>query len=296
MTLLLAVLVCLAGLVQAEPLTVQDTDVTFDWQKSYTMLHYAYASYDKPEVGTWDCKYCTNGTVGFTVTASCEGPLLGGEFAYIGFNSQDKEIVASYRGSSNIQNWVENIQIWKTPNATFVPDYPDVRVEHGFYEYFEATQECIFTELNSLMTKYPDFSVSFTGHSLGASGASIAAIHAAVNLQIPNVLLMTYGSPRTGNVAFANLANDVLPTSQRMVNGGDCVPKLPWIDIGYYHIATEIYEYPTTSQTYETCPSTDGESCGNGAKWDCAAHTEYMNLGADSVAAFLSKAGGANLK
>lgn len=73
--------------------------------------------------------------------------------------------------------------------------------------------------------------VWFTGHSLGAALATIAAArYAAVN---PVQGLYTFGSPRVGNAVFAaTMPGNVY----RVVNNNDIVTRLPPEIAGYVHV------------------------------------------------------------
>ncbi|KIH65397.1 triacylglycerol lipase [Ancylostoma duodenale] len=68
----------------------------------------------------------------------------------------------------------------------------------GLKESFEA-----------LHAEYPNYHIWVTGHSLGASMASLAASYviATEHINRNHVKLITYGQPRTGNYAYAAAHN-----------------------------------------------------------------------------------------
>lgn len=56
--------------------------------------------------------------------------------------------------------------------------------------------------------------------------------------------LITFGSPRIGNKAFANFISSNFKESNRIVYGRDSIPHLPIRLIGYVHADREIwYEF-----------------------------------------------------
>jgi predicted lipase len=64
-----------------------------------------------------------------------------------------------------------------------------------------------------------------TGHSLGASLATICFADILSNKISKNITLYSYGSPRVGNNAFVDLVNGK-GTSYRIVNNEDLIPQL----------------------------------------------------------------------
>ncbi|TKR77166.1 hypothetical protein L596_018186 [Steinernema carpocapsae] len=72
------------------------------------------------------------------------------------------------------------------------------------------------------------YTVSFTGHSLGAALASIASIRCVLEgyRTPPQIKLVTFGQPRTGNVEFAAHHDLLVPYSFRLVHRHDIVPHL----------------------------------------------------------------------
>lgn len=64
-----------------------------------------------------------------------------------------------------------------------------------------------------------------TGHSLGGSLASITALYLANNTIFPanRIRLVTFGEPRTGNVAFARAVEQQVPFRYRIVHRNDLV-------------------------------------------------------------------------
>ena len=63
-----------------------------------------------------------------------------------------------------------------------------------------------------------------TGHSLGGAVATLAAFDIArkareLGIRQEQVLCYTFGAPRTGNAAFAELYNQTVPDTWMLING-----------------------------------------------------------------------------
>jgi len=251
---------------------------TFDKATSYRYVYYAYAAYNQPAAGTWKCPYCTNYTTGFNLTKDCTNVAYGSS-GYVGYHTQYKEIVASFRGSSDIVNWIEDIDAIHTAPGQAFPGIPNATVEQGFYAYYESLKDCVLGEVKSLLSKNPTYQVSVTGHSLGAAGAAMCAMDMRVNLGYSSVRTLTFGEPRLGNKAFYTAALQYIPDLQRMVDYEDCVPKLPFADFGYHHEAYEIYEHPTGADTYKVCDNTgEDPTCSDSVGTNCDDHLHYMGV------------------
>ena len=80
-------------------------------------------------------------------------------------------IIVSFRGSSNIPNWINNINILKM-------DYPycdGCKIHKGFHKSYQSLAGVIIPAVVELFKKY-HAEIVVTGHSLGAAMATIAAL------------------------------------------------------------------------------------------------------------------------
>jgi len=241
-------------------------------------VYYAYAAYNTPTPGSWNCPYCVNYTVGFVQTKSCNN-ITAGAYSYVGYHPSYKEIVTSFRGSSDLQNWIEDLYAIQTPPGQAFPGLPNAQVEDGFYYYYESLKSCVLSEVKRLQGLYPTYTIAMTGHSLGAAGAALAAMDFTVNLGYKNIRMLNYGEPRLGNPAYYQYALQYQPELQRMVDYEDCVPKLPPEIFGYQHEAYEIYEHPTGADTYKVCDSSgEDPTCSDSVGQNCDDHMHYMGV------------------
>ena len=80
-----------------------------------------------------------------------------------------------------------------------------------------------------------------TGHSMGGALAHIAALdlHELFCRRVTRISLITFGSPRVGNAAFAALLEKHVKRSIRFVNKKDAVPGQPTNWIWFQHAGHE---------------------------------------------------------
>ncbi|VDK55282.1 unnamed protein product [Anisakis simplex] len=105
----------------------------------------------------------------------------------------------------------------------------------GVMTYFYSAFQRLFvdsgmkTDLTKMKEKYPGYKVWVTGHSLGASLASMTALYLVNETIFPadRVRLVTFGEPRTGNVAFARAVEENVRFRYRVVHANDLVTNLP---------------------------------------------------------------------
>jgi hypothetical protein len=83
--------------------------------------------------------------------------------------------------------------------------------------------------------------VSVTGHSLGASLATLAAARFAGS-GVPVDVVYTYGQPRTGKSDFQRAYDERLgDVTFRFVNHIDLVTRVPLLLLGYRHVGRRMY-------------------------------------------------------
>jgi len=111
--------------------------------------------------------------------------------------------------------------------------WPD-GIHRGFREALD--QEHVWEQILPCLLSLGERPVWFTGHSLGAALATIAAARFAAIRPVQG--LYTFGSPRVGN---ANFAQTVPSANWRIVNNQDLVAHLPPRIGGYEHVGTLIF-------------------------------------------------------
>ena len=213
---------------------------------------------------SWNCMTCTDENILEAIIES------HGERVIMGYNTYLDAIFVSFRGSSNIQNWLDDIQVRK------IYPYNDsnIGVEKGFYKAYQNVKSEIFETLTSIQDKYSTKTVLLTGHSYGA------AISTLLGFDIKDkysMLLYTYGSPRVGNAEFVKHFNS---RTNRITHYYDIVPHVPEQALGFLHIPGEIW-YNEDNTKFETCKDDtehEDESCSNSCgPYHCTSTSDHLN-------------------
>jgi hypothetical protein len=120
-----------------------------------------------------------------------------------------------FRGSDDLQAWFTNLKVRPDPLRN------GVTVHTGFEEALDVVWEEVTKSLGKV--EKPCF---FSGHSLGAALATIAASRIAPRA------LYTFGSPLVGNREFVDKLR--IPI-YRVDDGHDIVTTVPPAELGYVH-------------------------------------------------------------
>ena len=236
-------------------------------------LEVSQVSYcDIDSILNWNCKTCDSDMILGSIVEH------HGERGILGIHQKEYTLYLAFRGSSNIQNWLDNIQF-----SRICPyeSSPDVCVETGFYKVFEYMKEDIMKELILLSEKYDIQNVVCTGHSLGAAVATLFAYHIQEEYnEILEVSLITFGSPRIGNKVFV----DQGPRhGLRITHANDIVVHTPQLILGYEHVPHEVW-YNEENSDFVNCDDNEEEdlscsdSCGPLHCTSVEDHLYYLNI------------------
>lgn len=180
--------------------------------------------------------------------------------AYIGYDSSTIYVV--FRGTTNLKNVLVDLAFFKKP---VWEDLPDLKVHSGFRSSYLNLAPNVLLSIRTASLKCASCKhVVFTGHSLGAAVATIAAADFARSNPSLSFELFTLGSPRVGNSEFAAYATKMVPMNTRWSHANDPVVHLPMKLQGFQHRVREIWEQGNNTN-YRTCSTTNGEdpSCAN---------------------------------
>jgi len=197
---------------------------------------YGAISYKKPE-------WMNREHFGYTMARCSEIAYLNGrdakkEFKRLGFSASkyfdvdgaqchvtwdDEWFVIAFRGTE--------VKEWSDIKADMSVDSVDAKGFTGrVHTGFQHELEKLIPKLSEFIrSRYKNRKVVYTGHSLGAAMATLAASRAETHVDS----LFTYGSPRVGNLKFKD-ALCYLP-HYRFVNNSDAVTKIPFYHWGYRH-------------------------------------------------------------
>ena len=192
----------------------------------------------------------------------------------------DDTIVLGYRGSVNVRNWLYDFQV------SLISPYENlegVKVERGFYTLFTKLKPDVDSIIANLSQKYKSNKLLISGHSLGASCATLTAFDLMKSNKGWNISLITFGSPRVGNQDFVREFNKgVLATKERVTHDGDVFIHTPLISMGFAHIPQEVY-YNKDNTEFKICNDSIAEdvNCSLSKKfyqWSVLDHLRYMNI------------------
>ncbi|KAM7261367.1 hypothetical protein ACFE04_008734 [Oxalis oulophora] len=127
----------------------------------------------------------------------------------------------------------------------------EVQVHSGFLSAYDSVRIRIISLIKQAIGFTDDFTepsykwhVYITGHSLGGALATLLALELSSSKMAKcGAILVTmynFGSPRVGNRRFAELYNEKVKDSWRVVNHRDIIPTVPRL-MGYCHVAQPVY-------------------------------------------------------
>ena len=152
---------------------------------------------------------------------------------------------------------------------------------------FELKQLIFSTEILKDINEHPGYQFIATGHSLGASVATIILYEAVskrfLDQTINEPVLISFAQPRTGNEDFVIDFNEKIKNVIRIVRDGDIVVSIPYslINNPYRHIKGLILvNKDMNTMTY--CPKDIGEDypdkeCQKTTSINLNYHSYYFN-------------------
>jgi triacylglycerol lipase len=133
-------------------------------------------------------------------------------------------IYVVFRGTKTISEWISDATLSQVA-YTYVAN--GGKTETGFTAIYDSIRTGIIQEVTSLASSATYTTLSITGHSLGAALAVVSAPDLAAQTRFTQPIVYTFAGPRAGDPVFASLYNGDVPTTWRVVNTNDEVPKLP---------------------------------------------------------------------
>lgn len=209
----------------------------------------------------WNCSRCRASFAGaFDVEAAVYD--AGWDlFAFAGYSKVLRAPVVAFKGtdSRSVYNWAENMRYWRSDLPLPVPGADGSLVHTGFYASWNSSALApnLTAAAGRLVERFPGRPLYVVGHSLGAALATVAAVDIRARLEAErkernegrgensrplDVRLVTFGSPRVGNEAFASFVRQATRLSVRLTHNRDIVPSVPPTWIGFHHVATEAWQ------------------------------------------------------
>lgn len=167
-----------------------------------------------------------------------------------------KRLVVAFRGTEQTR-WKDLITDLMLIPAGLNPERiggdfkQEIQVHSGFLSAYDSVKTRLLSLIKQAVgcidgdVEPPGrWHVYITGHSLGGALATLLALElSSSQLAKRGVICVTmynFGSPRVGNRKFADLYNEKLKDSWRVVNHRDIIPTVPRL-MGYCHVAQPIY-------------------------------------------------------
>ncbi|KAI9504855.1 Alpha/Beta hydrolase protein, partial [Coemansia spiralis] len=175
-------------------------------------------------------------------------------------------VIVAFRGTTHIMDVLTNSHAVQT---RWPPSVNGSMVHEGFLAaYLDAH---IMDHLSLIMAdpQFRGYQVHFVGHSLGAAQATLA--YAEWMLGGGDAVLTTFGSPRVGNLEFAQLVNT--REFWRVVNRADIVPHLPMKLMAYVSAGREVW----VGDDVVECES-PGEECNEDPRCSASVSPFLWNL------------------
>ncbi len=179
-------------------------------------------------------------------------------------NKKSNDIVVGFRGTYSFSNVETDLNAVK---ADWKYVCSGCKVHKGFLMYYKNMLNCMDLGLLAALKKKSSAKIKIlvTGHSLGGAIANLYAGHIFQRWKDKykgKVLLVTYGSPRVGNVAFANFINSKIGLDKifRVVFKTDPVSLIPLKYMGYLHAGGKRSFKFSDSKTYQEINEDDYDS------------------------------------
>ncbi|GMT05397.1 hypothetical protein PENTCL1PPCAC_27571, partial [Pristionchus entomophagus] len=222
--------------------------------------------------------------------------------AILAVSQEAKAIYIAYKGSSFdkqlFAEFVHGLAAQLGAWEKFVDDAGVITYFHGAFQKL-FLESGLQEDLIELRKKHPAYRLWLTGHSLGGSLASMTALYAAHHKLIDQskIRLITFGEPRTGNVAFAKSLETEIDFRYRVVKRNDLVSNIPnSVDPNailltpamfdrqplFYRYLVHYDNLMGKGDSFKVCELSDDHGCRNLAgAVDINDHVTYFNINHD---------------
>lgn len=131
--------------------------------------------------------------------------------------------IISFSGTEYTSEWIDDLDFRQT-NPISITNDNKIFTHIQFYKIYDSLRNDLIQTIKDTINE--NTILICTGHSLGGAIASICYIDIICNNIVKNRTLYTFGSPRAGNIEFANIINKE-NTAFRIVNSADLTPTVP---------------------------------------------------------------------
>ncbi|KAI9136882.1 Alpha/Beta hydrolase protein [Paraphysoderma sedebokerense] len=239
---------------------LEKTHVVVDEAKE--IMNYAAVSYCPPQViKLFKCKICHPRLSAKDYLHIIRNDSMS-VLAFIRYDANLNDLIVSFRGTVNDQNWKQNLQVKlvkyeplelsKAGSNTSEEHQhapKDAKVHVGYWKAFVSIRQSLVDSMEKIWAEKKNVShakplqLRLTGHSYGGALAGLGALQlqSVLNLTREQILVYTINQPRVGNEEFVEFYDSRIPTF-RIVHGNDAVSKLPPETLGYVHYGSEVFD------------------------------------------------------
>ncbi|KAF2266323.1 alpha/beta-hydrolase [Lojkania enalia] len=238
------------------------------------------------------------------VTTWNTGPLLSDSCGYIALSHPPSppRIILAFRGTYSLANTIVDLSTVPQEYVPYPGDVPppaklpkcdNCTVHTGFYTSWLNTRKVILRDLTEAMGKYPSYTLTLVGHSLGGAVAALAGLDFKARGWDPRIT--TFGEPRVGNKELGSYINSRFNITRnrktnkfrRVTHLSDPVPLLPLAEWGYTMHSEEIFisapDLPPSVGDIRHCDGDEDRSCIAGSdadkpSWGVPARFKFWEL------------------
>ncbi|EED24548.1 lipase precursor, putative [Talaromyces stipitatus ATCC 10500] len=227
-------------------------------------------------------------TNGATIAYSFKDIGVGDVSGFLAVDPTNSLLVLAFAGIRDIAGWITKLNDRLVPSTTVCGTTANCTVHQGFLNSWSSVSGIIVPQIINASATTGFTTLVLTGHGFGGALAALATAQFRTT-PIGNIAittLLTYGSPRVGNTAFATYLTTTNATTFnfRVTHTDDPVPKFPSRALGYLQWGPEYWIRSPTGAPVRTFDvdqingtETSTGNSGTPFSLDFPAHFWYFN-------------------
>jgi len=167
--------------------------------------------------------------------------------------SNGDSIIVAFRGTTDMEHAKTDVKLVMTNITDAIPSrkpktganapildsllWKSAMIHKGFADAYKSVSDFILTEISQLLSTSAR-PVYLTGHSLGGALSTLCSLDILLSLGHSDVYVITFGSPRCGNIYWRKIYDSFLENYWRVAMRSDIVTTLP--RLGYAHVGKRV--------------------------------------------------------